>query len=108
MTRTRGCANWLDGPHEHIRGAAARHPGLPARVPIRLLRDRDTAQDAARHPVLPVQLGPWPPLSPQKAESASSRISRGSAVPPRTRGGRRPRLLAAQLRHGTRATCVTP
>ncbi|MFF9787624.1 hypothetical protein [Streptomyces nigrescens] len=44
----------LDDPHEHIRHAAARHPQLPARVLVQLLRDTDTAQTAARHPSLPV------------------------------------------------------
>ncbi|WP_129305055.1 PE-PGRS family protein [Streptomyces sp. L2] len=44
----------LDDPHGHIRAAAARHPGLPAGVLIRLLRDTDTAQDTAGHPSLPV------------------------------------------------------
>ncbi|MEU6679050.1 PE-PGRS family protein [Streptomyces sp. NPDC046925] len=44
----------LDDPHAYIRGAAAGHPGLPARVLVRLLGEADTAQDAARHPELPV------------------------------------------------------
>ncbi|MFB6943247.1 PE-PGRS family protein [Streptomyces sp. NPDC060286] len=44
----------LDDPHERVRNAAARHPGLPARVLIRLLRDADTAQAAAQHPALPI------------------------------------------------------
>ncbi|OSY42620.1 hypothetical protein CP981_36945 [Streptomyces platensis] len=51
---TASAVRMLDAPREHIRHAAARHPHLPARVLIQLLRDTDTAQPAARHPTLPV------------------------------------------------------
>ncbi|MFJ6725848.1 PE-PGRS family protein [Streptomyces sp. NPDC091281] len=45
----------LDDPSRRVRCAvAAGHPALPAGVTVRLLRDTDTAQDAARNPALPV------------------------------------------------------
>ncbi len=44
----------LDDPHGHIRHAAFWHARFPARVVVRLLRDPDTAEPAARHPSLPV------------------------------------------------------
>lgn len=46
----------LDDPHDSVRHAAARHPRLPARVLVRLLGDRSTAEDAAMHPCLPVDV----------------------------------------------------
>jgi len=44
----------LDDPHEYVRDAASLHPAPPARVVVRLLRDADTAQSAARAPALPL------------------------------------------------------
>ncbi|MEV6757631.1 PE-PGRS family protein [Streptomyces sp. NPDC051214] len=46
----------LDDPEASVRHAAVRHPGLPAQVLVRLLGDTDTAQDAALHPALPVDV----------------------------------------------------
>ncbi|MFI9168258.1 PE-PGRS family protein [Streptomyces lincolnensis] len=46
----------LDDPHEHIRHMAAQHPELPARVLIRLLRENETAEEAARNPALPMDV----------------------------------------------------
>ncbi|MGW5738447.1 MULTISPECIES: PE-PGRS family protein [Streptomyces] len=44
----------LDDPRASVRRAAGGHPRLPARVLVRLLGDGGTAQEAARHPALPV------------------------------------------------------
>ncbi|GAA3805891.1 hypothetical protein ACFS5L_03640 [Streptomyces phyllanthi] len=44
----------LDDPRATVRHTATTHPRLPARVLVRLLRDRDTAGTAARNPALPV------------------------------------------------------
>lgn len=44
----------LSDPHEGVRYEAARHPRLPARTLVGLLRSTETAQNAARHPGLPV------------------------------------------------------
>lgn len=56
MIPIRGCANrpWTKRNVTPARHAAARHPGLPARVLVRLLRDTGTAQSAARHPAMPL------------------------------------------------------
>ncbi|MCD2469097.1 PE-PGRS family protein [Streptomyces sp. MBT42] len=43
----------LDDPCERVQRAAARHPRLPARTLVPLLRTRDTAYTAARNPGLP-------------------------------------------------------
>ncbi|MFI9724636.1 hypothetical protein ACIHFE_34280 [Streptomyces sp. NPDC052396] len=46
----------LDDPRESVRRAACRHPQLPTRVLVQLLRDSDTAEIAAGHPSLPVEV----------------------------------------------------
>ena len=50
-------ARLLEDPHEHIRSAAARHPHLPARILVQLLRQgTGSAETAARNPALPVEV----------------------------------------------------
>ncbi|WP_327312486.1 PE-PGRS family protein [Streptomyces sp. NBC_01235] len=44
----------LSDPDSTVRHSAVRHPGLPARVLVGLLRDTETAEQAARHPGLPL------------------------------------------------------
>lgn len=44
----------LSDPCDTVRATAARHPALPARILVGLLRDLETAEAAARHPGLPV------------------------------------------------------
>ncbi|WP_242587151.1 PE-PGRS family protein [Streptomyces sp. MST-110588] len=46
----------LDDPCDEVRHAAIGHPELPAGVLVTLLRDHQTAQEAARHPALPVEV----------------------------------------------------
>ncbi|PNE40458.1 PE-PGRS family protein [Streptomyces noursei] len=46
----------LDDAHERVRRAARGHPALPGPALAALLRNTGTAQDAARHPALPVDV----------------------------------------------------
>ncbi|MEU9152512.1 PE-PGRS family protein [Streptomyces sp. NPDC048417] len=49
-------ARLLEDPHQNIRHAATRHPHLPVRLLTRLLRQHDTAEEAAGNPALPVEV----------------------------------------------------
>ncbi|MGW7414420.1 PE-PGRS family protein [Streptomyces sp. NPDC054863] len=48
-----GAVRLLDDPNSSVRRAAARCPRLPARVLVTLLRERHTAEDAARNTAIP-------------------------------------------------------